>query len=371
MKQVKVGLAGIGGIGMVHAISQQYAKVVYGDRFGEIVSEMVADVNVKRAKAVGGSMGFKKVSADWQDIVNNDEIDLVDICTPNNLHYEVAKAALLKGKHVYCEKPLSLSVEQAEELVALAKEKGVVNYVGFNNVLNPSIIYIKELIESGQLGDILRFTGTYDQDLLLDPEMPITWRQNKELAGSGALGDLCSHLLSAAQIMLGDISSVMGMTKICIEERYTDNSKTEKAPVTNDDICQFMVQFANGTVGSIGTSRVGAGKSANFEFEIQGTKGAVRLAGDEWNTVHVYFCGDEVKNRGWRTVKIGSNHTGVVGTGVQCMSYLDLKVGEFRKVMSAITTGEAYTSDFAFGLKISKVIDAVLKSAETRQWVDV
>ena len=133
-------------------------------------------------------------------------VDLVDIATPNAFHYVVAKAALENGKNVYCEKPLSISAEESRELAELAAKKGVVNYVGFNNTQNPANAYVRELVQSGALGKIMRFTGTYDQDQLLDESLPITWRHINKLAGCGALGDLGSHLLSISQFIMGDIT---------------------------------------------------------------------------------------------------------------------------------------------------------------------
>lgn len=138
------------------------------------------------------------------DVVTDPAVDLVDVATPNSMHYEMAKAALENGKHVFCEKPLSLTAEQSRELADLAKEKGVVNYCGFSNIMNPANQYVKELVQSGRLGKIMRVHATYDQDMLLDPSLPLAWRHINKQAGSGALGDLCSHLLSVSQMIIGD-----------------------------------------------------------------------------------------------------------------------------------------------------------------------
>ncbi|WP_165350868.1 Gfo/Idh/MocA family protein, partial [Ectobacillus funiculus] len=205
MKEVRIGLVGAGWMGKAHTNSFANALMLFGPEFGKPVFEVVADVNVEAAKLACEKFGFSRWAESWQEVVTDPQVDVVDIATPNAFHYEVAKAALENGKHVYCEKPLTLSAEQSKELAALAKQKGVVNYVGYNNVMNPANAYIKELVSSGKLGKIMRFSGTYDQDGLLDPTLPITWRHINKHSGSGALGDLGSHLLSISQFILGDI----------------------------------------------------------------------------------------------------------------------------------------------------------------------
>lgn len=148
--------------------------MLFGPDYGVASFEIVADANEEAAKSAQKKIGFKRISTDWHDVVTDPDVDLVDIATPNAFHYAVAKAALENGKNVYCEKPLSISAEESKELAELAAKKGVINYVGFNNTQNPANAYVRELIQSGALGQIMRFTGTYDQDQLLDKSLPIT-----------------------------------------------------------------------------------------------------------------------------------------------------------------------------------------------------
>ncbi|MFC6604950.1 Gfo/Idh/MocA family protein [Ectobacillus funiculus] len=260
MKEVRIGLVGAGWMGKAHTNSFANALMLFGPEFGKPVFEVVADVNVEAAKLACEKFGFSRWAENWQEVVTDPQVDVVDIATPNAFHYEVAKAALENGKHVYCEKPLTLSAEQSKELAALAKQKGVVNYVGYNNVMNPANAYIKELVSSGKLGKIMRFSGTYDQDGLLDPTLPITWRHINKHSGSGALGDLGSHLLSISQFILGDINNVNALSKIVIPQRPKQEGSSELADVENDDLITILAEYENGAVGTIGASRVATGR---------------------------------------------------------------------------------------------------------------
>ena len=172
MKEIRIGLVGSGWMGKAHSSALADAEMLFGPDYGTASFEIVADANEEAAKSAQKKIGFKRISTDWHDVVTDPNVDLVDIATPNAFHYVVAKAALENGKNVYCEKPLSISAEESRELAELAAEKGVVNYVGFNNTQNPANAYVRELVQSGALGKIMRFTGTYDQDQLLDESLP-------------------------------------------------------------------------------------------------------------------------------------------------------------------------------------------------------
>src|SRR5699024_10894433 len=230
---------------------------------------------LEKLETVQKRFGFKEISTDWNDVVTHPEVDIVDIATPNAMHYEMAKAALENNKHVFCDKPLTLSTEQSEELAELAAKKGKVNYVAFNNLFNPANQYVKDLVQSGKLGDIVRVTGTYDQDMLLDPDIPISWRHINKLTGSGALGDLGSHMISVLLMILGDVDEVIGTSETVIKERPKVIDSHEKQQVENEDIIQTLLRFDNGAIGSIGSSRIATGRKNYFAYEIQGTEGTV------------------------------------------------------------------------------------------------
>lgn len=374
MKEIRIGLVGAGWMGKAHTNAFLNALMLFGPQAGKPVFEVVADVNIEAAKTACEKLGFARWVNNWQEVVTDPNVDVIDIATPNAFHYEVAKVALENGKHVYCEKPLTLSAEESKTLAELAKQKGVVNYVGYNNVMNPANAYIKELVSSGKLGKIMRFSGTYDQDGLLDPTLPITWRHINKHSGSGALGDLGSHLLSVSQFILGDISRVNALSKIVIPQRPVQAGSTELADVENDDLITILAEYKNGAVGTIGASRVATGRKNYLTFEIQGTKGSVFYSLERMNEVNVYFESDDSADRGFRTVFLGPDHKGYSAfypaSGI-AIGYNDMKVLEVHELLAAISEGRPYACDFEFGWKIDEIVSAVLKSASEQSWVDV
>lgn len=372
MQKFRIGIiGGTGWIGQVHATSMQNVQRVYLEDIGIPEFQIVSDLNLEKLETVQKRFGFKEISTDWNDVVTHPEVDIVDIATPNAMHYEMAKAALENNKHVFCEKPLTLSTEQSEELAELAAKKGKVNYVAFNNLFNPANQYVKDLVQSGKLGDIVRVTGTYDQDMLLDPDIPISWRHINKLTGSGALGDLGSHMISVLLMILGDVDEVIGTSETVIKERPKVIDSHEKQQVENEDIIQTLLRFDNGAIGSIGSSRIATGRKNYFAYEIQGTEGTVYYDLERLNEVHVYFRSDDGPDMGFRRVLLNPSHGNfgyfqpAAGIGI---GFNDMKITEAHTIINAVVRGGEYTSDFAFGAKVDRVDSAILKSVETRQW---
>lgn len=374
MKEVRIGVIGAGWMARAHTMAFHNAVSVFGTEFGVPVFEIIADNNEELARKGKESLGYKRYTTDWMEVIKDPNVDLVDISTPNSVHYEMAKAALEHGKNVFCEKPLSISAEQSKELADIAKVKGVVNYAGFSNVMNPANAYVEELVKSGRLGKIMRVTATYDQDMLLDPELPITWRHINKLAGSGALGDLCCHLLSVSQMILGDIKEVSAMSSIVIPERPVAAGSSEKAKVENDDIVTFMAVYQNGAIGTFGSSRVATGRKNYFYYEIQGTEGTVVYDLQRMGEVQVYFKSDEGRDCGFRTVYLNPHHKGYSAfqpAGGIAIAFDDMKILQAKEILSAVTKGTDYSCSFEMGAKVDCVVGAVLHSIETRQWVEV
>ena len=374
MKEIRIGLVGAGWMGKAHSASMLSEQLLFGPEYGVPVFEMVADSNEASAKDAQHKIGFKRMTTDWRELVQDPNIDLVDVATPNAFHYEVAKAALENGKNVYCEKPLSISADQSKELAELAQKKGVINYVGFNNTQNPANAYVRDLVQSGALGKIMLFIGRYDQDQLLDPTLPITWRHINKLAGCGALGDLGSHLLSVSQFIMGDISAVDAMKTTIFPERPKAKGSSEMAKVENEDIISFMMEYANGAKGMISSSRVATGRKNYLAYEIQGTKGSVKYDLERMGEVQVYFQDDAERDRGFRQVFLTPLHKGYSAfqpAGGISIAYNDMKILEVHELFSAITQGTKYDCTFEFGYKIDRTVAAILASAEKRGWVDV
>lgn len=376
MKEIRIGLIGAGWMGKAHTTAFHNAGMIFGDNVP--VFELISDVNEEQLAKMQKKLGYNRRTSNWRDVVADPDIDVVDVATPNCMHYEMVKAALENGKHVFCEKPLSISAKESQELADLAREKGVVNYTGFSNLMNPAVAYIKDLVRSGRLGRIMRVYATYDQDMLLNADLPITWRHINKLAGSGALGDLCSHLLSVSQVVLGDIDEVCAVSSIVIPERPAAPGSSEKAAVENDDIIEFLVKYKNGAVGSFASSRVATGRKNYFYFEIQGTEGTVVYNLERMCEVQVYFRldeeDDEGRDAGFRTVLLNPRHAGFSAfqpAGGIAIGFDDMKTLQAHTLMNALTAGAPYEANFELGARVDGIIHAVLCSLKSCVWEKV
>lgn len=373
VKKIKIGLVGAGFMGRTHSAAYKSVCNIFGD---EVVPELVvvADVNEENAKAVAEQYGYQRWTTDWHEIINDPAIDLVDITTPNASHCPIAIQAAKHGKHVYCEKPLAMTAQEAAEATKVVEKAGVVTSVGFNYVWNPIQQYVKELIASGELGEVVNFRGMYDQDYYNDLAQKHEWRMFKSASASGALGDLASHTLSLSQFLIGDIAEVCGMTKIIVPERPDPKDPTKMLPVENDDVVQFMFNYANGACGTIFSNRLAAGRKMSLGYEIQMTKGCIVYNQENQNQVQIYRHDDDKRERGFKTVLIAPGHGEYDrfygGAGI-CLGYADQKTIEVYHTLKCVAEKTFCEIDFRFGMKVMQVIDAVLESAENRRWVTV
>jgi predicted dehydrogenase len=345
---------------------------------------MVADVNPAWAEAAARDLGFARWSADWREVVADPRVDVVDITAPNDVHCEIALAALAAGKPVYCEKPLANTTAETGEMATAADRAGVPTLVGFNYLKNPAHPYARELLRSGELGEITLFRGTFDQDLQSDPDFPFTWRHERAVAGSGALGDMASHTLAFAQYLIGAVAAVCGLCETYIRERPVAASGTgqssraaagaPKRKVENDDVTQFLMRFANGAIGTIGTSRIGTGRKMGLTYEIQGIEGALFFTQERMNELNLYRHTDRPGERGYKTLFLAPEYPGYAPFHPipgNALGYNDQKIIEARELICAIAERRPAEPDFTFGHKITRTIDAVLKSIAERRWVQI
>jgi predicted dehydrogenase len=382
MKEVRVAVVGAGWMGRAHATAFRSVPMVFGPEPAVPVLEVVADVNPQAARSLADAFGFNRWTDDWRSVLSDPTVDVVDITTPNDLHPTIAIAAAEAGKHIYCEKPLANSAAEAKRMTEAAEAAGVVTLVGFNYLKNPAQGFAHELIERGELGEINLFRGTFDQDFMSDPEIPFSWRQERAVAGSGALGDMASHTLSFSQFLVGEIEEVCGMTGTYIKERSVAASGSghgakaagdaPRRTVENDDVCQFLIRYRAGAMGCIEASRIGTGRKLWLTYEIQGSKGALFYSQERMNELNLYRHTEPAAERGYKTVFAGPDHPNygaffpIAGVG---LGYNDQKIIEAHDLVVAIATGKKAFPDFRFGLEINRVVDAVLLSVAERRWV--
>lgn len=385
-KTLNIGLIGSGFMGQAHADAYHRAALLYRDLPLVPVLHTLADATASLADAAAHRFGFAHATGDWRAMVGDPEIDVVDITTPNSMHFEMAMEAVKAGKHVYCEKPLTVSLSDAEELAKAANHAGVKTMVAFNNVKTPAALLAKQLIERGDIGTPTRFRGWFDQGFFNDPEMPWSWRCSREEAGSGALGDLGSHVISVAQFLMGPMESVVGQEQTYFSTRpapgtgsgyaaSADKSGTRRT-VENEDQFQALVRFESGAGGTIEASRIAAGKIFGIAWEISGTEGTIIMDGERFNELKIARYSDAKHDRGFKTLLAGSQvpqFGGFFGFDFAGggLGYFDVKVIEVHDLIRGIAGSGGCFPDFRFGLENQKIIEAMVRSAKIGERVKI
>ncbi|OBY51914.1 Gfo/Idh/MocA family protein [Aggregatibacter aphrophilus] len=375
MKQVRIGLVGTGYIGRCHAIAYAQAPTVFS-LDAELVLEYLAEVTSELAEKKAKEFGFKRFTDDWRDIVQDPNVDVVDICTPNFLHKEIALAAIANGKHVYSEKPLALTAVDAKLMYEAAKQAGVKTLVGFNYIKNPTTQLAREIIANGEIGEVIHFYGTHNKDYLANKNTPLDWHCVKEKAGLGALGDLAAHIVQMSQYLLGqDIRSVIGDMQTVIKTRPNPNNLQERLAVENEDQATALVRFANGCMGTIETSRIACGRKMGLSYVITGTKGSITYTQERMAELKLYLHDENPARQGFKTILTGPLHPDYKNFCVSAghgIGFNDQKTVEIRDLVNGLASPvNTPYPDFEEGYKVSRVLDAIALSCEQKRWVDV
>ena len=380
MAEIGVGLVGYKFMGRAH--SNAYRQL---SRFFDVdpVPRMAAICGRDEGgvREAAGSLGWESYETDYRRLVGRDDVGLVDVVTPGNTHREIVLAALEAGKHVICEKPLANSLAEAKEMLVAAREAGTINTVCFNYRRAPAVQLAKKLIDEGRLGTIRHWRATYLQDFIMDPGFPLIWRLKKELAGSGALGDIGAHIVDLSQFLLGGISEVVGMMETFVRERPLEEASAggglsasggaETGEVTVDDAAAFLARFEGGAIGTFEATRFAAGRRNKNAFEINGSKGSVAFNLERMNELEVFFVDDEADVQGFRTVNVTEPDHPFAGAWWppgHILGYEHTFVHTMKDLMDGIGTGTSPAPTFEDAYRVQAVLDAVERSAETREW---
>ena len=372
MAALRFGLIGSGFMGRAHSIALHSVAATFGAPY-QVECAVLADATPQRAQQAAASLGFARSTADWREMLNDPGIDVIDICTPNHLHAEMALAALAAGKHVYCEKPLALDVRESVAIVDAAKRAAVRTAIGFNYICNPMVQTARQMIEAGELGEIVGFSGSYVEDYMGDPRAPFTWRCERKLAGSGALADLGSHLINMGHVLLGPIARVNGIMRTVHKQRTVPGTGAVR-DVENEDMAHALIEFASGVPGTMDISRVATGYKCGLKVQVLGTQGSVIFDQERMNELRLYRADDATGRQGFRTILAGPQHADY---GAFCpaaghgLGINDLKVIEVRNLLRAIRAGGDTWPDFAEGLRVQQVMTAIERSAASGRWVQV
>ena len=375
-KPLNIGLVGYGFMGRTH--SNAYKRVNdFFEREYRPVLKAVCGRDAEKAQAFASQWQYESVETDWQTLIARDDIDAIDICTPNNTHAEIAIAAAEAGKMVLCEKPLSMSVEEGERMVAAVNQAKVPNTVWYNYRRVPAVTLAKQLVQEGRLGRIFHYRAQFLQDWTIDADLPqggaALWRLDLAAAGSGVTGDLLAHCIDTAIWLNGSIRDVTAMTETFVKERMHNlTGKVEKVGI--DDACSFLCHFENGSLGLCESTRYARGHKALYTFEINGEHGSLRWDLHDLHRLKVFNNREESIIRGWHDVHVTDGDMPYMDKwwvpGLQ-IGYEHTFVHQVADFLEDLAAGRATSPTFAEALETQKVCQAVLSSAEAATWTSV
>lgn len=384
-KTLNVALLGTKFMGKAH--SNAFAQA---PRFFDMRSKPVMKVICGRDEAgtqeAADQFGWEEASTDWKATVNRDDIDIVSVATPGNMHAVMAIEAAKAGKHVICEKPLANTLKQAKDMLDAVKKAKVKHMCGFSYRFNPAVVTIKNLVSSGKLGDIFHVRAAYQQDWIVDPDFPLNWRLQKKVTGSGALGDIGAHIVDLAQYLVGDITEVTSIMETFIKERTLEEGPVsiaakkkkkggKKGKVDVDDASVFLARFkGTNTIGSFEATRFATGRR-NFNcIEIYGSKGSVIWNQEDMHKFQYYNIDDPETLQGFRTVHAtdpGHPYTEAWWPSAHNIGYEHLFTHEVYEFMQQLGRKNVTYPTFEDGYKCQKVLDTVSKSAKSKKWEKV
>ncbi|MCB8984170.1 MAG: Gfo/Idh/MocA family oxidoreductase [Ardenticatenaceae bacterium] len=385
MKTMNVAIIGTKFMGKAHSNAWLNAPRFF-DMGIKPVLKVACGQNAQDLEEFAARWGWEETETDWRKVVERDDVDIVDISVPTYLHRDIAVAAAKAGKHIFCEKPFAITLEEAREMYEAAEAAGIVHYVNHNYRRCPAVMLAKRLIDEGTVGKIFHWRGTYLQDWIVDPDFPLTWHLRKETAGTGPHGDLNSHSVDLARFLVGDIAAVSAMMTTFVKERPLPGAgaatfsagsggATEMGEVTVEDASFMIAEFANGALGSFEASRFAPGRKNYNYFEIYGSKGSIIFNLERMNELQLFLRDDPAYAQGFRTIIAteGGQHDYVAawwppGHIIGYEHEFHHAVVDFMK---AIETGGSIAPNFYDGLKEVEVLQAGIQSAQTGQRVAV
>jgi predicted dehydrogenase len=384
----KVGVLLIGGGFMGKTHSNAYLKVA---KFFDLPVEPVMACFCRRSKAglqeTADRWGWQAVEADWRKAIRRDDVDLVDISTPNNLHRDMAVAAARAGKMIFCEKPLAMNVAQARQMVDAAKKARIKTFVAFNYRRCPAVALARQIVAEGRIGRIYHVRACYLQDWIMDPAFPLVWRLKKEVSGSGAHGDINAHSIDMARYITGEeFAEVCGVTETFIKQRPLGEMAGEglrakggktKGRVTVDDAAVFMARMTGGALATFTATRFAAGRRNANRIEIYGSKGSLVFDFERMNELEYYNVDDPAHLQGYRRIlATDPPHPYMdawwpAGHGIGYEHGFINTVADIMRAIGSKGRKAEFKPDFADALEVQKVLDAVLLSDKKRRWVEI
>ena len=370
---INVALIGYAFMGKAHSNAYRQVAPFMSPRLSPRMKVLCGRTQ-SRVEEAARQYGWEEAATDWREVVARKDIDLVDISTPGDLHAEIAIEAARHGKAVFCEKPLANSVAEARAMVEAVDAAGVVHMLCHNYRRIPAVMLARQLIESGRIGTIRHFRGTYLQDWIADPEFPLVWRLDKTQAGSGALGDLGAHVVDLARYLVGEITEVCGHLETFVKERPLPDGRTGRGTVTVDDASLALARFENGAIGTIEATRMAPGRKNANRFEINGSAGTIVFDLERLNELEVYVEAEDAGVRGFhRVLATEPEHPFVKSWWPpgHIIGYEHTFVHTVYDLLEAIADRRLPSPNFHDGLRNQLVLAAIEDSSTTRRWVTV
>jgi len=370
MQQIGVGLIGTGYMGKCHALAWTSVKAVFGIgpkprlvHLGEVTAEL--------ARQKAEEFGFERATGDWRDVIADPDVNVISITTPNSFHADMAVAALEAGKHVWCEKPMAVSLADAERMEAAARASGKVAVLGYNYIQNPAIRHIHALLQQGAIGEVNHMRIEMDEDFMADPDALFYWKSEAS-SGYGAIDDFGVHPLSLITTLLGPVERVMANMSKPYADRPLKNGG--RRMVETYDIATVLIELANGASGLIALSRTAWGRKGRIAVQIFGSRGSIAYDQERLNEVQLYLTGDKPAEQGFRTILTGPLHPPYdrfVPAAGHSLGFNDLKVIECHELLGAIAGKKTPVIDFEQGLEIERTVHAMARSHHEGRWVTV
>lgn len=383
MSKVNIGMIGYKFMGKAHSHAYHDLPMFFPN-VAKPVLKAICGRDEEAVRQAQQQLNWESYETDWRELLKRDDIDLIDINAPSNMHKEIAVAAAQAGKHIFCEKPLALTLADSREMLEAAEAAGVKHMCGFNYRFAPAVQLAKKLIDEGRIGKIHHFRGWFLQDWIIDPNHPLVWRLQKEIAGSGSHGDLGAHTIDLAHFLVGDIDEVIGMSETFVKERplaesmsglsATGSADGPKGEVTVDDATLFMGRFKNGALGSFEATRFAGGHRCTNSFEINGSKGSIKFDFERMNELEVYFTDDAEDVQGFRRVLVtdpAHAYSEAWWPPGHTIGYEHTFIHEVVELMQAIEEDRQPSPSFVDGVKCQQVLEAVETSITERSWIKV
>ncbi len=375
-RTLAVGLIGYKFMGKAHSNGWRQAPHFF-DLPATLRLKTICGRNKAAARKAAARFGWENAATDWRQLVDDPDIDIVDICTPNDTHSEIAIASARAGKAILCEKPLARNVGEAETMFRAVRKAGVVNMVCHNYRRIPAIALAKEMIERREIGDrIFHFRARYAQDWIVDPNFPLDWRLQSDIAGSGALGDIFSHIVDLARYLVGEFREVCATTETFVKKRPLagpdGRSRRRIGKVTVDDAVTMIGRFRNGELASLEATRFAPGRKNSITLEINGSDGSLFFDLEEMNCLKFYSRRDPKDRQGFRNILVTEPSHPYIGKWWppgHIIGYEHTFTHTIADFVKAVVGRRSVHPSFADGLQNQRVLNAVKQSAENRKWV--